>query len=160
MSALGVGAVLCGIFIPMLSDHFGRKPIIIIFALLSICAPLGVIFVPSGNTLLMVLFAFIGWCGSGTYPLFMATVPGESVNRKFASTAISSIQAWGEIVGAVFGVMIAGILADAFGLVSTMWLCAGCMVVATGVAFTYYETAPLALAKRESKFGRVIPHNV
>jgi MFS family permease len=151
MSALGVGAVVWGIIVPMLSDRLGRKPIIIIFSLLSVCAPLGVILVPSGNTMLMALCAFVGWCGSGVYPLFMSTVPGESVNRQFASTAISSIQGFGEIVGAVCGVLIAGVLADAYGLVSTMWLCGGCMVVATVIGFGYYETAPVVLAKRTGK---------
>jgi MFS family permease len=101
--------------------------------------------------MLMALCAFVGWCGSGVYPLFMSTVPGESVNRQFASTAISSIQGFGEIVGAVCGVLIAGVLADAYGLVSTMWLCGGCMVVATVIGFGYYETAPVVLAKRTGK---------
>jgi MFS family permease len=153
MSALGVGAVVWGIVVPMLSDRLGRKPVIIIFTLLSVAAPLGFILVPAGHTALMAFLAFLGWCGAGVYPLFMSTVPGESVNRKFVSTAISSIQGFGEIIGAVFGVMIAGVLADAYGLSSTMWLCAGCMVVATLVGFGYYETAPVVLARRSHPCG-------
>jgi MFS family permease len=153
MSALGVGAVVWGIIVPMLSDHIGRKPIIIIFSLLSISAPMGLVLVPAGNTMLMALCAFVGWCGAGVYPLFMSTVPGESVNRKFVATAISSIQGFGEIVGAVFGMMIAGVMADAYGLVSTMWLFVGCMIVATVIAFAYYETAPVVLAKRNVKYA-------
>jgi hypothetical protein len=47
--------------------------------------------------------------------------------------------------------LIAGVLADAYGLVSTMWLCGGCMVVATVIGFGYYETAPVVLAKRTGK---------
>ncbi|MDR3671364.1 MAG: MFS transporter, partial [Holophaga sp.] len=113
MSALGVGAVVWGIIVPMLSDHIGRKPIIVVFTLLSICAPLGLILVPAGNTALMALCAFVGWCGAGVYPLFMSTVPGESVNPKFVATAISSIQGFGEIIGAVVGMMVAGVMADA-----------------------------------------------
>jgi MFS family permease len=150
MSALGVGAVVWGIIVPMLSDHIGRKPIIIIFSMLSICAPLGLILTPAGNTALMALCAFVGWCGAGVYPLFMSTVPGESVNGKFVATAISSIQGFGEIIGAVVGMMVAGVMADAYGLVSTMWLFVGCMVAATLIAFAYYETAPVVLAKKHN----------
>ena len=86
----------------------------------------------------------------------MSIVPGESVHPKFVSTAISSIQAFGEIVGAVFGVMIAGVLADSHGLAATLWLCAGCMAVATVIAFGYYETAPVVLARRGRSAGQVI----
>jgi len=157
MSALGVGAVVWGMVVPALSDNFGRKPMIILFSLISIAAPLGFYYTPASSLWQMAFFAFLGWCGSGVFPLYLAAVPTESVHPKFASTAVGSVQLTGELLGAVGGAAIAGILADAYGLGAVMWLCAGFMVVATLAAFGYYETAPKVLARRNVNAGVSIP---
>lgn len=149
MSALGVGAIVWGMVVPKLSDHLGRKPMIIIFSLISCVAPLG--FLYANSYAMLALCAFIGWCGAGVFPLFESAVPAESVNPKFASTAIATVQLIGELIGAVGGAAIAGILADIYGLSAIMYFTAGCMIVGTIIAFAYYETAPLVLAKRQQQ---------
>jgi len=151
MSALGAGAILWGMAVPSLSDRFGRKPIIIIFSIITLFAPLGLLFTPASSPIVMAICCFIGWCGAGIFPVFEAAVPTESVNPKFASSAVATVQLAGELIGAVGFVAIAGILADAFGLSAVMWLCAGLMVVAFFVAFGIYETAPLVLERRKAK---------
>ena len=153
MSAMGLGAVVWGMAVPSLSDHYGRKPMIILFTLISIVSPLGLYFTPASSLWLMAFFAFVGWCGAGVFPLFMAAVPTESVNPKFASTAVASIQGFGELLGAVGGATVAGILADIYGLGSVMLLCTGFMLVATVIAFGFYETAPRVLAKRAASLA-------
>jgi predicted MFS family arabinose efflux permease len=149
MSALGVGAIVWGMVVPKLSDHLGRKPMIIIFSLLSIVAPLG--FLYANSYAMLALCAFIGWCGAGVFPLFESAVPAESVHPKFASTSIATVQLVGELIGAVGGAAIAGILGDIYGLSAIMWFTTGCMVVGAVIAFGYYETAPLVLAKRRGE---------
>jgi len=151
MTALGVGGIVWGITVPALSDKFGRKPIIIIFGLLSVITPLGLLYVPAGNLTLLYLCAFLGWCGSGVIAVFNGPVPAESVNPKFTSTSVAMIQGVGELCGTAIGAIIAGILADAYGLGAAMWLCVGLMCVGTVIAFGFYETAPVVLAKRAAK---------
>jgi len=148
MAAFGAGAVVWGMLVPGLSDRFGRKPIIIIFSALSIVSPLGLILSPSA--IIISICVFVGWSGSGVFALYQAAILGESIDPKYASTAMASVQMTGEIGGCVIGVAVAGILADAYGLQASMIFTACCMVVATLVAFAYYETAPIVLAKREA----------
>ena len=146
MAAFGVGAVVWGVLVPGLSDRFGRKPIIIIFTFLSIISPLGLIL--SSSAVVIGLCAFAGWSGSGVFALYQAAILGESVDTKYASTAMASVQMTGEIGGCVIGVAVAGKLADIYGLQAPLIFAACCLVVATLIAFAYYETAPLIVAKR------------
>jgi len=148
MAVFGAGAVVWGMLVPSLSDRYGRKPMIIIFSLLSVVSPLGLIF--SSSAVVISVCVFIGWSGSGVFALYQAAVLGESIDPKYASTAMASVQFTGEIGGCVIGVAVAGVLADAYGLQATMIFTACCMIVATLVAFAYYETAPLVLARRKS----------
>ena len=151
MSALGVGGIVWGMAVPALSDKFGRKPIIIIFGFLSVITPLGLLHVPAGNFPLLLFSAFLGWCGAGVIAVFNGPVPTESINPKFAATSVAMIQGFGELCGTVIGAIIAGILADMYGLGAAMWLCVGLMCVGTLIAFGFYETAPMVLARRAAK---------
>jgi len=149
MAIIGLGAVIWGTLIPSLSDKFGRKPVTIIFSLLTVIAPLGLVM--SSSVVIIGICVFVGWCGSGVFPVYQAAVLGESVDAKYASTAMAGVQMIGEIGGCVIGVAIAGKLADLYGLNVTLIYAACCMIVATLIAFGYYETAPVILAKRKAK---------
>ena len=151
MAALGVGGIVWGMVVPALSDRFGRKPIIIIFGFLSIITPLGFLFVPANNLPLMIFCAFLGWCGAGVIAVFNGPVPTESINPKFAATSVATIQGFGELCGTVIGAISSGILSDMYGRGAAMWLCVGLMCVGTLIAFNFYETAPVVLAKRAAK---------
>ena len=146
MAVFGAGAVVWGIIVPAFSDRYGRKPAVIVFTLISVISPLGLMLFEA--PFIIGVCAFLGWTGSGVFALFQATITGESVDTKYASTAIASVQVTGEIGGAVIGVMIAGILADMYGLNAAFIFAAVCVVIATLTAFAYYETAPAILAKR------------
>jgi len=152
MAAFGVGAVVWGILVPSLSDRFGRKPIAILFTLFSIISPLGLLFFSS--PVAIALCAFIGWSGSGVFALYQAAIIGESIDTKYVSTAIASVQMTGEIGGCVIGVAAAGMLADTFGLEAPMVFAACCVIIATIIAFAYYETAPAIKARTHESRGR------
>jgi predicted MFS family arabinose efflux permease len=147
MAVFGAGAVVWGILVPAFSDRHGRKLAVIVFTLLSIISPLGLLFF--ANPFAIGICAFFGWTGSGVFALFQAAIIGESIDTKYASTGIASVQMVGEIGGAVIGVMAAGILADRYGQDASFIFAAVCVVVATLVAFAYYETAPAVLAKKK-----------
>ena len=147
MAMIGVGAVVWGILVPGLSDRFGRKPVIIIFSILSIVSPLGLLLSSSG--VMIGICMFIGWSGSGVFALYQSAILGESVDTRYASTAIASVQMTGELGGAVIGVSAAGMLADSYGFHAAFIFAASCMVIATLIALAYYETAPLVPARRK-----------
>jgi MFS family permease len=149
MAVFGLGAVVWGMLVPGLSDRMGRKPAIIIFSLLSIVSPLGLLL--AQDPIIIGICIFVGWSGSGCFALFQAAIIGESIDTKYTSTAIASVQVLQEIGGGVIGVAVAGILADMYGLQAAFIFAAGSLVVAALVALSYYETAPLVLAKRSNR---------
>ena len=146
MAIIGVGAVIWGTLVPSLSDRIGRKPAVVVFSLLTVVSPLGLVLSPSA--VIICLCVFVGWCGSGVFPVYQAAILGESIDSKYASTAMAGVQMVGELGGCVAGVAIAGKLADVYGLNAPLIYAACCMVVATLIGFAYYETAPAIMAGR------------
>jgi predicted MFS family arabinose efflux permease len=147
MAAFGVGAVIWGVLIPRLSDKFGRKPMVVIAAVMGICAPLGILYAPANVPLLMFI-AFFGWGGTGVNALMQSTIPAESGDPRFVSTIIGSNQLTGELLGATLGATLLGIVADKAGLGTVMIICAACMGVCLIVSLFYRESAPLVVARR------------
>lgn len=148
MAIIGLGAVIWGTLVPSLSDRFGRKSTVFIFSLLTVVSSLGLVIAPS--PVLIGICVFIGWCGSGVFPIYQVAILGESIDPKYASTAIAGVQMVGEIGGGVIGVTIAGRLADLYGLGWALIFAASCMIAATLIGLGYYETAPLVLARRKN----------
>ena len=87
---------------------------------------------------------FIGWLASGTFPLFMGVIPGESMPRKYAATAMGLVVCVGEIAGGTLLVYLAGVLADATGsLSSAILMMAACGAIGCVLCFFLEETAPV-----------------
>lgn len=150
MAAFGAGAIVWGMVVPAWSDRAGRKPITLLFTILAaVIAPLGFLYFESPWAL--AACAFFGWCGAGLFPLYLVAIPGESVDPKYATSAIGIVQLVGEILGGVVGVAIAGMLGGKFGLDASLIFSACCMGVAFLIAFGFYECAPLVVAKRKAK---------
>jgi MFS family permease len=149
MAAFGAGAIIWGMVVPAFSDRVGRKPMAILFSLLAaIIAPLGFLYFDA--PWILAVCAFFGWCGAGVFPLYLVAIPAESVDPKYATSAIGVVQLVGEIMGGVIGVAIAGILGGMYGLDATLIFSACCMGIAFLVAFGYYESAPLVVARRKA----------
>lgn len=149
MSCYGIGAIIWGIVIPRLSDIVGRKPMVIIGALLSILANLGLLM--SDNMAVMAVCCIVGWAGAGIFPLFESAIPAESVDPKYSTSAIGLVQLVGELVGAGLGAALCGFIGDTMGLDVAQWTCLIAIVIAAVIAFAYYETAPNVVAKRAAK---------
>jgi MFS family permease len=155
MAAFGAGAIIWGVVVPAWSDRVGRKPMAILFSLLAaIIAPIGFLIFDAPWAL--ALCAFFGWCGAGVFPLYLVAIPAESVDPKYATSAIGVVQLVGEIVGGVVGVAIAGMLGGMYGLNISLIFCACCMGIAFLVAFGYNESAPLVVARRKAAAGKSI----
>jgi predicted MFS family arabinose efflux permease len=141
MGTLGISATLGSFVVSGLSDRIGRRPVMIAAPFISILLPLGALYFGGSVWLLFPIF-FFGWCINGIFPLFMATVPSETVDARHAATVLGLCMGAGEILGGAGGPSIAGMAADAYGLVAPLWIMVGLAFVSGIIAFGLRETAP------------------
>jgi MFS family permease len=143
MSVLGLASALSGFGAPWISDRIGRKPVMILFMFLGVLTPLVVLYMHDSPPALLSFLMFVGWLGSGAFPLFMGVIPGESIPRRYSATAMGLVVGVGEIVGGFAIVTLAGKLADLSSLVTPMLMQVGCMLIAGVLCLFLVETAPV-----------------
>ena len=141
MSAIGAAAVLGSLVLPPLSDRIGRKPVLILGCILGMGAPLAALFW-GGSAWGLGALLFVGYLATGTFPVFMATVPSETISARLAATAVGLTQGLGEVVGGGGIVSWAGHVADQHGTAASMWVMAGCALLAGLLSLGLKETAP------------------
>jgi predicted MFS family arabinose efflux permease len=126
LGASGLGSFFLGFLLPSLSDRVGRKPTLMLMAALSAAVPLAFL-VPAlyVHLLLLAAIVFVANTGQGIASVVMVLVPTESVPAEFRATSIGLATLVGEIMGATGAPMLAGTLAEKYGLGLTMWLAAG-----------------------------------
>jgi sugar phosphate permease len=139
MGSLGLSSAASGLLLPALSDRIGRKPILLFFSAIAVVTPLGVVYGPPGPLAVGILM-LIGWTASGTFPIFMATVPAESVPATAFGAAIGLVGGMGELIGGFGGPPLAGMLADRYGLEAPFALMTALAIVATLLAAGLIET--------------------
>ena len=143
MSVVGIAAMTGGLTLPALSDRLGRKPVVIVGCFGALVAPLSALFF-AGPVWALCALQFVGWMSAGVFPIFMATIPGESLPRAQIATAMGLVVGAGELCGGVFGPIIGGRLADGtvLGLQAPMYLVAASIVVAGCLSMFLGETLP------------------
>jgi len=147
IGTLGISATIGSFATSGLSDLIGRKPVMVAMPLIGIILPLGAMYW-SGSVWGLAAIFFFGWGLNGIFPLFMATVPSESVDPRHAATALGLTMGSAEILGGVFAPGIAGAAADASTLAAPLWIMIGLTIIGGIVAMFLRETAPRVLAKR------------
>lgn len=147
MAALGVSSAVCSFIIPWLADRFGRRPVMAGFTFGGVILPLAALWFDGSAAVLAVIF-FVGWMFNGTFPMFMATVPVESVSPARAATAMGLIMGLGEILGGVIAPSLAGGLSDIYGLQAVCWLLVVLAMLGGMAALALRETAPRILARQ------------
>jgi MFS family permease len=134
------------LFTGALSDATGRKPLIV--GGLGVQA-LSLGLIALGQTFVIWAIGAIG-LGLGTamaYPTLLAAV-GDVAHPAWRASAIGIYRLWRD-GGFVVGAVLAGAVADSFGLAAAIWAVAG--VTAAGAAFVgvrMYETHPRARGSR------------
>jgi len=147
MGSLGVAAALYSFGVSGLSDIIGRKPVMVILPFLSVVGPLGAMYY-TGSPFVLACIFFVGWAVNGIFPIFMATIPSETVDARFHATVLGLAMGACEILGGVFGPPAAGVLNDQFGPSTFLWVLMILAVLSGFVAMFLKETAPRVLAKR------------
>jgi len=147
MGTLGISAAIGSFAIAGLSDRIGRRPVMIAMPFIGVILPLGAVFFAGSPWLLAVIF-FFGWGLNGIFPLFMATVPSESVDPWRVATALGLCMGSGEILGGVLAPWIAGRWADATSLAAPMWMMVALTILGGVVAMGLRETAPRIVKRR------------
>jgi len=147
MGSLGIAAAIYSIVISGLSDIIGRKPVMVVLPFLSVLGPLGAMYYDGPVVMLAAIF-FIGWAVNGIFPIFMATIPSETFRPIHHATVLGLAMGSCEVLGGVFGPIVAGMLNDNFGGDSFLWLMLGLAIVSGFVAMGLKETAPAVLARR------------
>jgi MFS family permease len=136
--------------VPGLSDRFGRKPVMVLFALLAVLVPLAAYYY-QGPLLGLCLLVFVGWSASGIFPLYMATIPAETLPAGNVATATGLVVGFGEILGGVGSPIVAGWAADLHGPAAPLVIQGALALGATALALGLKETAPAALRARLAK---------
>jgi MFS family permease len=148
MALLGISAAVFAFIVPGLSDKLGRKPVVIVFSLIGVIYPLAVLNY-TGSAIVLGIVIFIGWSASGVFPLFMATIPSETIPAKYVATSLGLIVGVGEVVGGAGGPPLAGKLADLYGLQAPMYMAMVCALAGALLALGLKETAPVKVGARK-----------
>jgi predicted MFS family arabinose efflux permease len=141
LATLGISATIGSFAVSGLSDRIGRRPVMIALPFLGVILPLGAMFFDGPFWALIAIF-FFGWGLVGIFPLFMATVPSESVSPARVATALGLCMGTGEVIGGAFAPVIAGAAQDAWGRYLPLWIMVGLTVAAGFVSMLLVETAP------------------
>ena len=141
MALLGLCPPVGGVLLPWLSDRIGRRPPMIAAATLMILTPLAALYF-NGPAWLLVGLMLLGWIGMGSFPLFMAVVPAETLRFRHTAAAMGLVVAIGELTGGVAAPLLAGGIADSFGLQAPLIVSAGMSAIAVLIAFALRETNP------------------
>jgi predicted MFS family arabinose efflux permease len=149
IGTLGVSAAIAGFAAPGISDRVGRKPVMVLVCLSGIILPLGALYFEGSVWSLAAIF-FVGWTVVGAFPLFMATIPSETVDARHTATALGLIMGLGEGLGGVVSPALAGMAADRFGLQAPLWIMFTLPIAAGLLAFGLRETAPAVLRSARS----------
>jgi cyanate permease len=84
------------------------------------------------------------------FPLFMATVPSESVSPEKAATVFGLCMGSCEFLGGAGGPAIAGQLSQAFGRTAPLWMMVVLAAIGGMTALFLRETAPRVLTRQQA----------
>ena len=141
MSLLGLSALISALVVSWLSDRFGRKPVILVVTAMALLVPLGIM--AAGNSLLLLVpCILIGFAATGATPLFMATIPAETIPSTRVAAIVGLVMGFGEIFAGLAGPLLGGVVADAYSLTGTLWLQVVFIAAMFVLACMLRETAP------------------
>jgi MFS family permease len=132
----GIGQLATG----ALSDRIGRKRLIVSGMLLQ-AAALALTAAAHGFVLWAFAAVFLGAGTAMVYPTLLAVI-GDVAHPSWRASAVGVYRLWRD-AGFAFGAVLAGVIADSFGMSAAIWVVAG--LTATSGLFVFgrmYESRP------------------
>jgi MFS family permease len=130
LGATGLGSFFLGFLFPSFSDRIGRKPTLMMLAVLSAIVPLALqISSLYSHLWMLAAIVFLSNGGQAIASLIIVLVPAESVPPQFVATAIGLATLAGEIIGATIAPAVGGAMAERFGLRTPLVMSAGGMAM-------------------------------
>ncbi|HSB07301.1 MAG TPA: MFS transporter, partial [Thermodesulfobacteriota bacterium] len=148
LSLLGFSGFFGCILLPLLSDHIGRKPVVISSLFVTGLSFWGFILSGSNYALLALLVSVAGFAIGGVAPIALSALTTESVPPHMAATASGIPASFGEIFGSALMPFVAGYLSDLYGLKTALIFSAAAPLIAGFVGFFYEETAPKIMIRK------------
>lgn len=141
LAVMGVANIFWGFGLPLISDRIGRKPVVIVGALISAVFPIALLEV-GASELSIVAVMLSTFVGAGCFPLVMATIPSETVPARYLSSTLGLIMGVGELLGGMVAPTIAGVQADIHGLGAPLIIASCAAFAAAVLSLALTETAP------------------
>lgn len=130
----GLGQLVTG----ALSDHWGRKPFIVGGMLLQ-AAALALVAVGDDFPVWVVAAVLLGAGTAMVYPTLLATI-GDVAHPRWRARSVGIYRLWRD-GGFAVGALLAGVLADLYGIRAAVWVVAALTAVSGAVvAMRMYET--------------------
>lgn len=141
LGAGGLGSFILSFIFPALSDRIGRRPVLMMLAVMSAIVPLA-LQVRALYSVPWLLAGILLLCNAGQAiaSLIIVLVPAETVPPQFRATAIGLSTLAGEVIGATAAPALGGALAEKVGLHVPLLMSAGGMVLLFLVALGLKET--------------------
>ncbi|HEY1933252.1 MAG TPA: MFS transporter [Acetobacteraceae bacterium] len=148
VSAWGLIGTAGQVLLPLASDFLGRRPVIILSALLC-AATLGIYIVGDFDINGMrILAGTSGFFGFGLGPIVIATCVSELVPVEMRGAALGMTNFFAVVVGTAVMPVVGGIVADHFGLPAALWLAVGAQILMAALVIGIVETAPRVVRRR------------
>jgi MFS family permease len=148
VSGWGFGGFIGMIAVPALSDRWGRKPVLVTCATIYGLLMLAFALSHAGPWVMFSILFAAGIFGFGIAPLFLAVIPSESVPSNMTGAAVGVPTGVSELIGGVLMPVIAGGLADLYGLALPMMVVGAVSLAAAVTGLFLIETAPGAATNR------------
>jgi MFS family permease len=142
MSGLGFGGFVGQFAVPGLSDIFGRR-VMAVLGFLGAAVFVYLLKATGANPpALFTLLFLVSFCCLGNIALITGPISTESAPAGLISSAIGMVVGAGEIFGGGVAPIIAGAVAQSYGIQSILWVALCGVVMGVIVSVFFQETAP------------------
>ncbi len=142
MSSIGLGAAAGTLTLPWLSDKIGRKPVMLLSTVGACCMLLVLNNLGPSIPLLFAVLFMVHFFNNALITLTVGPLCSETVPVALMATASGVVIAVGEMFGGGFATMIAGQVAERFGIAQILWLPMAALVAGFFLCLRLRETLP------------------